>query len=113
MLLHDNTLLILTETLRSRKPLIRYFIDEFRHQVLLWAAAHLVHALSRPLRMTTEDILAAWIPHVLLLVRPWQNYKLLHRCQVLGVLRKVSESLFTPVLAFRKVPILGFKLAER
>jgi hypothetical protein len=113
MLLQDNTLLILTETLWSGKPLIRYFIDEFCHQVFLWAAAHLVHALSCPLRMTTEDILAAWIPHVLLLVRLWQNYKLLHRCQVLGVLRKVSESLFTPVLALRKVPILGFKLPER
>ena len=112
VLLQDNTLLILTETLGSREPLIRYFIDEFCHQVLLWAAAHLVHALSRPLRMTTEDILAAWIPHVLL-VRPWHNYKLLHRCQVFRVLREVSEPLFTPVLALGKVPILGFKLAER
>ena len=98
VLLQDNTLLILTESLRSREPLIRYFVDEFRHQVLLWAAAH---ALSRPLRVATEYILAAWIPHVLLLqlVGPGHNYIFLHRCQVLRVLREVSESLFTPVLA--------------
>ena len=114
VLLQDNTLLILTETLRSREPLIRYFIDEFSHQVLLWAAAHLVHVLSRPLRIATEDILAARIPHVLLqLVGPGHNYKLLHRCQVLRVLREVSESLFTPVLAaLGNTPILWLQLPD-
>ena len=111
VLLQDNTLLILTESLRSREPLIRYCIDEFRHQVLLWAAAHV---LSRPLRLTAQDILAAWIPHVLLqLVGPGHNYIFLHRCQVLRVLREVSESLFTPVLAaLGDEPILGLQLPD-
>jgi hypothetical protein len=90
VLLQDNTLLNLTETLRSRKPLIRYFLDEFGHQVLLWAAAHLILTLSRPLRMATEDILAAWIPHVVVFVHPGHEYQLLHRYQVLLVLREVS-----------------------
>jgi hypothetical protein len=112
VLLQDNALLILTESLWSREPLIRYFVDEFRHQVLLWAAAH---ALSRPLRLATEDILAAWIPHVLLqLVRPGHNYIFLYRCQVLRVLREVSESLFTPVFAaLGDEPILGLQLPDR
>jgi hypothetical protein len=111
VLLQDNTLLILTKALRSREPLIRYFINEFRHQVLFWAAAH---ALSRPLRLTAEDILAAWIPHVLLqLVGPVHNYIFLHRCQVLRVLREVSESFFTPVLAaLGDEPILWLQLPD-
>ena len=58
--------------------------------------------------MATEDILAAWIPNVLL-VRPRHDYKLLHRCQIRRVLREISESLFTPVLA---LGILWFKLAD-